>query len=658
MSLLARIKHFSNRFLQYFSRNSDLHKKDDTPHLEEGYATISEESISAKDVAMRLGHIIFSKENNSKIAIASALVVLNTSANFCTYYILGETIKTLTKASNGDNEKNTALMISFLVLSYSLAQMIPNLRDQIMSQVTMQNVNKVLELSVDHLLHKSFDYHRKTDSSAHITLLQKGFSIPMVATPLLTQFAPILFEIISASFILSYLYGPEISISLAMFLSVFTFYSVCTVSPIIQARKESLVIGNATWEELDGAIRRYKTIHDYSHVDYAMHKIKQMLLKNTASQNKCAQLPLQLNMGHMLLSRVYMLVVALYIGQGIKSGSHTVESFVVLVGYLNQLCMSLPAFGGAINELCASYPDLQFIFKELAKGHEIQDMPNSLVFHTQERGGYVQFDHVHFAGLTDVSFDIPSGQTVAFVSESGGGKTTILNLLSRYYYPTYGRIIIDGQDIASVTAHSLRQHINIFGQNPHLFKGTIRQNVADGAQNPDIVTDEMIEIVAKEVGLFDFIKDLGKKSLAEKEEQDNPELYFKEGLNVDVGGSGQGLSGGEQQKIAVLRGMMKKSHIRLLDEVTASCDAASSAQILRGLRQTSKNITTIMVTHKLVEAKDADQIFVLEKGTITARGKHASLLQSNSFYRTLWEKNTDTDTPSLSLSSKFTESSF
>ena len=222
--------------------------------------------------------------------------------------------------------------------------------------------------------------------------------------------------------------------------------------------------------------------------------------------------------------------------------------------------------------------------------------------------------------LEDVSFRINPGERVALISPSGGGKTSIFNLLFGYYQPTRGVIRINGQDISKISLNDLQRNISLLGQNPNLFKGSVRENILYGAQNPESVSDEMIFDLARTAGLYDFLQQLPEK------------------LDTDVGEDGKTLSGGQQQKVAILRGLIKKSPILLCDEVTASLDAESIRPILEVIKSQVLQATELMITHKLAEVSFfADRIIVIDGGRVVGQGTHQELLQSCELYHRLWE---------------------
>ena len=236
------------------------------------------------------------------------------------------------------------------------------------------------------------------------------------------------------------------------------------------------------------------------------------------------------------------------------------------------------------------------------------------------RDGTVTFDHVSFAygdgtrALDDVSINIPKGHTVALVGPSGGGKSTTLNLVPRFYDPTEGTISIDGQDIRDVTVASLRQASSLVTQDPFLFDDTVRANIAYG--RPD-ASNEEIENAARNAAAHDFIMALPK------------------GYDTSVGEAGFRLSGGQRQRIAIARAMLKNAPILLLDEATSALDTASELQVQNALSALMKGRTTLVIAHRLSTIMHADRIYVIEGGRVIEEGTHQELVALGGLYAEL-----------------------
>ncbi len=234
--------------------------------------------------------------------------------------------------------------------------------------------------------------------------------------------------------------------------------------------------------------------------------------------------------------------------------------------------------------------------------------------------GKIVFDNVDFSYgdnmkvLDGISFQAEAGKMVALVGPSGAGKTTIINLLPRFFDVTLGGISIDGRDISNVTIESLRQNIALVGQDAILFEDTVAANIAFG--RPNASRDEIIS-AARAAAAHGFISNLPS------------------GYDTDVGAMGNRLSGGQRQRISIARAMLKNAPILLLDEATAALDADSEKQVQTALKTLQRGRTTLIVAHRLATVRDASQILVMEDGKITERGTHENLIMSNGLYSRL-----------------------
>jgi ATP-binding cassette subfamily B protein len=217
--------------------------------------------------------------------------------------------------------------------------------------------------------------------------------------------------------------------------------------------------------------------------------------------------------------------------------------------------------------------------------------------------------------LRDVTLEARSGETVALLGATGSGKTTIINLLPRFYDPTQGRITIDGHDLRDVTLDSLRSQIGIVLQETTLFSGTIRDNIAFG--RPD-ATDEEVQAAAKAAAAHDFI------------------TSFPEGYDTPVGERGATLSGGQKQRVAIARALLLNPHVLILDDSTSSVDVQTEAQIQKALDKLMKNRTSFVIAQRISTVMNADQILVLDKGAVVARGKHADLMEDSPIYAEIY----------------------
>lgn len=584
-------------------------------------------SVSAWKIVTSLSTIILSKENRPQIIAASVLTAINSALNFVAPYILGETIDSFVNNREPEfagMEVNTVTILLMLFAAGTLNQLVPNFRDQVLAPVAACNTRKILNSITEHQLHKSLDYHSKTPFGDQVYLLQKGFATASVGTNLLTHIAPSLFEITMAVAVLSARYDAGLGLGVVGTAAMFTLYSAKTTKPVIESRELSLRKTNIAWEKITNAMKQYKNIHDFGKYEYEMSKVREAVIEAMDSEIKAMTSPLKVGVGQIIIPRLGMLAACLYVGVGVTKSQFSVDDFVLLINYLEKLSSLLPSVGAQVNGLFASYPDLRFVFGELNKPDEMIDSFPSRELKLDESAPHIRFENVTF-GYKDkpplfenISFEIKAGQTVAFVSKSGGGKSSLFKLLYRYNDPSAGTIYINDQDISEVSLTSLRSSIGLIAQTPNLFNGTIRENIQYGARDPESVADAQIWAMARRINLSEFLDNFEKK------------------LDTPVGEDGKGLSGGEQQRVAILRSLFKPASIRLFDEITSGLDSVTADDILAGIENVTRGQTKLFITHKLMEAQGADKIIVLHEGKIIAQGTHQQLLGACDLYQELW----------------------
>ena len=333
-----------------------------------------------------------------------------------------------------------------------------------------------------------------------------------------------------------------------------------------------------------------------------------------------------LNAGQAIIFTIGMIVVLAMCVDGIRSHRNNIGDFVLLNAMMLQLYQPLNFMGMVYRDIKQAIVDIEMMFVILGERPDIADRPGARPLAVSH--GAVRFENVDFAYdpnrriLRGVSFEAPAGRTVAIVGPSGAGKSTISRLLFRFYEPSSGRITIDGQDIADVTQKSLRAAIGMVPQDTVLFNDTILYNIRYGR---DDATEEEVKAVCEDAQIDAFIRSL------------------PQGYGAMVGERGLKLSGGEKQRVAIARTMLKGPPILLLDEATSALDSFTEREIQAALERVSKGRTTIIIAHRLSTVVHADEILVLDKGVIAERGAHDELLALGGIYAGLWSRQREVD---------------
>jgi len=380
---------------------------------------------------------------------------------------------------------------------------------------------------------------------------------------------------------------------------------------------------DASTKSLDSLIN-YETVkyfgneaHEAQRYDHALARYERAAVRVQVSLN-------MLNLGQAVIIATGLTLIMLLAASGMRDGTMTVGRFVVINTYLIQLYQPLNFLGIVYMTIKQGLVDMEQMFTLLRVPQEIADKPGAkaLVRHLSEASaGEVVFDDVHFGYqsnrtiLKGIDFTVPAGGKLAIVGPTGAGKSTINRLLFRFYDVTGGRILIDGQDIRDVTQDSLRAAIGVVPQDSVLFNDTIRYNIGYGRPG---ASQAEIEQAAKQAQVHDFV------------------LKLPEGYDTRVGERGLKLSGGEKQRVAIARTILKDPRILVLDEATSALDSRTEQDIQAALNAVSHRRTTLVIAHRLSTVVDADEIIVLDEGLVAERGSHAALLARGGLYARMW----------------------
>ena len=308
-------------------------------------------------------------------------------------------------------------------------------------------------------------------------------------------------------------------------------------------------------------------------------------------------------------------------GEQVIGGSLSIGELVAFNSYLSFLLLPVFILGSTITSLSQSTASAHRVFEIIDAPIEVEDKPDAVILPPAR--GSVIFENVSFryAGsetlsLTDVSFVAEPGQTVAILGRTGSGKSTIINLIPRFYDVTSGSISIDGFDVRDVTLESLRSQIGIVLQESTLFSGTIRENIAYGRSN---ASEEEVEEAAKAAQAHDFI------------------IGFPEGYTTIVGERGVGLSGGQRQRIAIARALLLNPPLLILDDSTSAVDAETEYRIQQALQHLMANRTSFIIAQRISTVRNAGKILLIDGGHLVAQGTHEVLQQTSCLYCELLE---------------------
>jgi ATP-binding cassette subfamily B protein len=367
------------------------------------------------------------------------------------------------------------------------------------------------------------------------------------------------------------------------------------------------------------SLLNYETVKYFGNEDFEARRYDENLERLRRAALKSQTTLSLLNTGQQLIIAAALIAMLWRATQGVVDGRLTLGDLVMINAFMIQLYIPLNFLGVMYREIKQSLTDLDKMFGLMEKHREVDDRPGAPAL--QVREGVVRFEHVSFAYdparpiLHDLSFEIPAGKTVAVVGPSGAGKSTLARLLFRFYDVNGGRISIDGQDIREVTQASLRAAIGIVPQDTVLFNDTVRYNIAYGRAG---ATPDEVEAAAKSAHIHDFI------------------AATPLGYDTMVGERGLKLSGGEKQRVAIARTLLKNPPILIFDEATSALDSANERAIQAELRAAAEGKTALVIAHRLSTVVDAHEIVVLEAGRVVERGPHAELLARGGRYAAMW----------------------
>ncbi|PHK96070.1 metal ABC transporter permease [Pseudoroseomonas rhizosphaerae] len=563
----------------------------------------------------------------ARVVIALVLMVLAKGANVLVPIVYARAVDALGPA--GGTAAAVATVPIALVLGYGLLRItsswMAELRDAVFTRVQAR-AGRVIALNVFRHLHAlSLRFHLDRQTGGMSRVIERGTrGINFVLDFMLFNIIPTLIEILLVAGILWGLF--DISFALVTLLTIglyIAFTLVFTDWRLRFRRAMNEMDQEANTKAIDSLLN-YETVkyfgnerHEERRYDASLARYEQAYTRSEVTLN-------YLNMGQAAIIALGLTAVMLMAARGVAEGRMTVGDFVLVNTYLIQLYLPLNFLGFVYRELKQGLVDMEAMFTLMREKQEVADAPGATPLAAGP--GDLVFEDVRFGYRADrtilrgVSFHVPAGRTLAIVGPTGAGKSTISRLLFRFYDAQSGRILLDGQDLRAVTQESLRAAIGVVPQDTVLFNDTIRYNIAYGRPG---ASDAEIEQAARLAQVHDFV------------------LRLPEGYDTRVGERGLKLSGGEKQRVAIARTILKDPRVLILDEATSALDTRTEQEIQAALRGVSAGRTTLVIAHRLSTVVEADEIIVLQEGQIAERGNHAALMAADGLYAQMWRRQSE-----------------
>ncbi|SEK06444.1 ABC transporter ATP-binding protein/permease [Achromobacter sp. NFACC18-2] len=513
-----------------------------------------------------------------------------------------------------------------LILAYGTARVLSllfsELRDALFARVGQHAIRSVGMQIFRHLHGLALRFHLARQTGGLNRAIERGTKgIQTLLSFLLFNILPTFFEIGLVCVVLWKMFDGWLALATGATVTLYMAYTLAVTEWRTKFRRQMNETDSEANTKAIESLLNYETVKYFGNEEHEARRYDASLTRYERAAVR-SQVSLSiLNVGQAVIISVGLTLVMWMAANGIAEGRYTLGDFVLVNTYLLQLYTPLSFFGFIYREIKQALIDMERMFELLGQDREVADRPGAMPLRIA--GGAVEFRDVHFGYdprrsiLKGVSFTIPAGKTVAVVGTSGAGKSTIARLLFRFYDADRGAILIDGQDVRDVTQASVRAAIGVVPQDTVLFNDTIRYNIGYGRPG---ATDAEIEAAARLAHIHDLI------------------LTMPDGYETKVGERGLKLSGGEKQRVAIARTILKNPAIFLFDEATSALDTHTEREIQANLREVSQGRSTLIIAHRLSTVADADEIIVLADGRIVERGRHPQLLAQGGIYAGMWTR--------------------
>ncbi len=516
----------------------------------------------------------------------------------------------------------TVALIGGYVLARILMQTFAQLRDGIFAKVQYHALREVGVATFAHVHTLSLRFHLERKTGGLSRVIERGTKgIDTLLSFAIFNIFPTIFQLALFSAIMIVKLDVWITLATLLMVVAYIWFTFAVTRWRIQFRREMNQSDQDANTKAVDSLLNYETVKYFNNEAHETRRFDKSMERYSRASIQAQTSLSVLNTGQAIIVAAGMGAVMILTVFGIRQGRFSVGDFVMANAILMQLYQPLNFLGTVYREITQALVDMDAMFRLLHQPQEVRDKPDATPLAVT--GGAIEFNNVVFAYdperivLKGVSFTVPAGKTVAVVGPSGAGKSTISRILYRFYDIKSGSVTIDGQDIRDVTQASLREKIGIVPQDTVLFNDTIRYNIAYGRIGAN---EADVKEAARMAQIDPFIGELPL------------------GYDSMVGERGLKLSGGEKQRVAIARTILKNPPILLLDEATSALDTHTEREIQSALKEVSRNRTTLVIAHRLSTVVDADEILVLDHGQIVERGRHAELVARGGHYAAMWNK--------------------